>query len=61
MATVTFSYDRGTPHYEIGQAAGSAITPDMELTVEDALSREEIVVGLTKMIQRVLETTWPTA
>ena len=21
MATVTFSYDRGAPHYEIGQAA----------------------------------------
>ena len=52
---------RGAPHHAIAQESGGAIAADLELTVEDSLSREEIVVGLTKLVQRLLEADWPVA
>jgi len=50
MATVKYGISRGEAYHEVTQAAGSAVTDEMELTVEDALTKEEIVIGLEKMI-----------
>ena len=54
MATVKYSLDNGDKHYQITQAAGSAVTKAMELTVEDSLEKQEIVLGLQALLEHVV-------
>lgn len=49
MATVKYGVNRADSYFNITQAAGSAVTKEMELTVNDNLTKEEIVIGLEKM------------
>jgi hypothetical protein len=57
MATVKYSLDKEDKHYEIVQAAGSAVTKQIELTVEDVLTKQEIVVGLQQIIENIVRKT----
>ena len=59
MTTTTLSSSRGTPHGEITIGAGGAITPDVQLTYENALTRDEIVVELEKIKSKLLEIDFP--
>lgn len=53
MATVKYGLSTGENHFEVTQAAGSAVTDEVEVTVEDSLTKEEIVATLTKIIEWV--------
>jgi hypothetical protein len=53
MATVKYGIDRKDAYFNTTQASGSATTKEMELTVQDNLKKEEIVLGLQKLIEWV--------
>ena len=59
MTTTAFSINRGDYHQDIAQAVGGAVTPDILVTVEDVLTREQIVLGLEALKMRILEVDWP--
>jgi|DEB0MinimDraft_10_1074344.scaffolds.fasta_scaffold30265_2 hypothetical protein len=49
MATVKYGISRGEAYFDVTQAAGSAVTDEAELTVEDSLTKEEIVLLIRKL------------
>lgn len=59
MSTTALGSSRGTPHGEITIGAGGAITPDVQLTYEDVLTREEIIIEIEKIKSRLLEVDFP--
>ena len=59
MTTTALGSARGTPHGEITVGAGIAITPDVQLTYEDALTRDEVVVELEKIKSKLIEIDFP--
>lgn len=54
MATVKYSLDKEDRHYEVVAAAGSAVTKQIELTVEDSLTKQELVIGLQQIIEYII-------
>lgn len=61
MTTTTLGYTRGQEISEISQAAGSAITPDIEVTYEDAISKQELITGLTRIMNQIHQVDFPRA
>jgi hypothetical protein len=63
MATRLYGISRGEAKELITEAAGSATTDNMELTVDLAagLTREDAVLMLDKLAQYILEGDWPPA
>ena len=59
MTTTQFGINRADYHQDAAQAVGGAITPDVQLTVEDVLSREEVLLAIDKLKMRILEIDWP--
>lgn len=57
MATVKYSLDNGDKHYQVTQAAGSAVTKKIELTVEDSLEKQDIVLGLQAILEHVIRSS----
>ena len=55
MATVKYSLGKGERQYNVTKAAGSAVTKDIELTVEDAVTKQEIIVGLQSIIEYIVK------
>ena len=53
MATVKYGLSKGEDYFDVTQAAGSAVTDEVEVTVEDSLNKEEVVAALTKIIEWV--------
>ena len=49
MATVKYGISVGENYFETTQGAGSAVTDSIEVTVEDSLTKEEIILGLQKI------------
>jgi hypothetical protein len=49
MATVKLGITRANSYFDVTQAAGSAVTKEMEFTCEDTLTKEEILIGLGKL------------
>lgn len=63
MATRLYSYDKGVNEYAITDAAGSATTLGMELTIDLAkiTTREDALLGLEKVRNYILRGLWPPA
>lgn len=59
MTTTAMGINRIDYHQDATVAVGGAITPDVQLTFEDALSREEIVLAIEKLKSRLLEIDYP--
>ena len=59
MSTTALGSSRGAPHGEVTVGAGGAITPDVQLTYEDALTRDEVVVEIEKIKTRLIEIDFP--
>ena len=62
MATVEIDIAKTTRHEDIAKAAGAAITNDVNVTWEDTLTEEELVLTLTRIIGAVVgknKVTWP--
>ena len=59
MSTTALGSSRGVPHGEVTVGAGAAITPDVQLTYEDALTREEVMVEIEKIKARLIEIDYP--
>ena len=49
MATVKYGITRADKYFDVTQAAGSAVTKEIELTVEDNLTKEEILLSLKEL------------
>lgn len=63
MATRIYSHDLGNDEYEVTDAAGSATTKGMELTIDLAkiLTREDALLGLEHIRNYILRGLWPPA
>jgi len=59
MTTTALAYDRGDEPGEIAIAAGGAITPEVELTYEDAMDRDQVIAALDKIRLRLLSAPFP--
>ena len=49
MATVKYGVTRADKYFDVTQEAGSAVTKEVELTCEDTLTKEEILLALEKL------------
>ena len=59
MTTTALGSSRGAPHGAVTVGAGAAITPDVQLTYEDALTREEVILEIEKIKARLIEIDFP--
>ncbi len=59
MTTTALGSSRGAPHGSVTIGAGAAITPDVQLTYEDALTREEVILEIEKIKARLIEIDFP--
>ncbi len=49
MATVKYGVTRANQYFDVTQEAGSAVTKEVELTCEDTLTKEEILLAIEKL------------
>lgn len=63
MATRIYSQDLGGNEYAVTDAAGSATTKGIELTVDLAkiLTREDLLIQLENIANYILRGLWPPA
>ncbi len=59
MSTTALGSSRGVPHGEVTVGAGAAISPDVQLTYEDTLTREQVIVEIEKIKARLIEIDFP--
>ncbi len=59
MTTSVLGSTRGTEHGETTLGAGGAITPDVSLTYEDVLTRDELMIEVEKLRSFIIEMDFP--
>ena len=59
MATIKFDWSRETKPENITQATGGAISGEMHVTVDDGLTRNEVLIGLETLRTYLLAADWP--
>jgi len=53
MATVKYAMNNGDKHFEVTQSAGSAVTKEIELTVEDSVTKGELDVAIRQLVEHM--------
>lgn len=61
MTTTILTYSRADEIGEVTIGAGSAVTGEVEITYEDALTREEVITALEAAKLRLLSAPFPRA
>lgn len=59
MTTTALGYDRGDEPGEVTIAAGGAITPEIQVTYEDVLTRDQVLLGIEKIKLQLLAADFP--
>lgn len=61
MATRKYGLSRGEEEYEVTVAVGSAITDEIELTIDEAviLDQEQALLLLRRIEEYIVNTDWP--
>ena len=54
MATIVYNIAREEAWYEAATSTGSSVTDDVQVEYEDALTKEQVVLALEKIIKRVV-------
>jgi len=54
MATIKYAINSGEKHFEVTVGAGSAVTKQAELTVEDVLTKQERVLAIQALLEHAI-------